>query len=136
MAEDKSAKKDGAKAKDVEGKKGKKAGKDEPVEPEQLSEEDEELKANLELMVTRTQDPEPALQKAALEGLRKEIRTATSSMTSVPKPLKFLRPHYAKLKEVRSLPAQGLTESRSGRPRRFKRAICSCSRLATGLWGW
>lgn len=29
---------------------------------------------------------------------RQEIRTATSSMTSVPKPLKFLRPHYKTLK--------------------------------------
>ncbi len=29
---------------------------------------------------------------------REEIRTATSSMTSVPKPLKFLRPHYGALK--------------------------------------
>jgi 26S proteasome regulatory subunit N1 len=32
------------------------------------------------------------------EMLRDEIRTATSSMTSVPKPLKFLRPHYDDLK--------------------------------------
>ncbi|XP_073526575.1 uncharacterized protein [Phyllobates terribilis] len=30
--------------------------------------------------------------------MRQEIRTATSSMTSVPKPLKFLRPHYGTLK--------------------------------------
>lgn len=29
---------------------------------------------------------------------RQEIKTATSSMTSVPKPLKFLRPHYRTLK--------------------------------------
>lgn len=29
---------------------------------------------------------------------RHEIRTSTSSMTSVPKPLKFLRPHYGTLK--------------------------------------
>ena len=27
-----------------------------------------------------------------------ELRTATASMTSVPKPLKFLRPHYGALK--------------------------------------
>ena len=27
-----------------------------------------------------------------------EVRMSTSSMTSVPKPLKFLRPHYATLK--------------------------------------
>ena len=35
---------------------------------------------------------------AALEHLVKEVRSATSSMTSVPKPLKFLRPHYETLK--------------------------------------
>ncbi|KAI4378486.1 hypothetical protein MLD38_015959 [Melastoma candidum] len=35
---------------------------------------------------------------AKLEGARQEIRSATSSMTSLPKPLKFLRPHYGTLK--------------------------------------
>ena len=30
---------------------------------------------------------------------RDEIRQSTSSMTSVPKPLKFLRPHYDGMKE-------------------------------------
>lgn len=29
------------------------------------------------------------------------IRTSTSSMTSVPKPLKFLRPHYDELSTIR-----------------------------------
>eukprot|EP00971_Amphidinium_carterae_P295616 5870849-Amphidinium_carterae.1 len=28
-------------------------------------------------------------------GQVKELKTSTSSMTSVPKPLKFLRPHYS-----------------------------------------
>lgn len=32
--------------------------------------------------------------------LRAEIRVATSSMTSVPKPLKLLREHYDQLKEA------------------------------------
>ncbi|CAN0429775.1 unnamed protein product, partial [Ectocarpus sp. 12 AP-2014] len=35
----------------------------------------------------------------ALRHLSSEIRSATTSMTSVPKPLKFLRPHYAQLKK-------------------------------------
>jgi hypothetical protein len=35
---------------------------------------------------------------AATETVSLEIRSATSSMTSVPKPLKFLRPHYGTLK--------------------------------------
>jgi len=36
----------------------------------------------------------------ALESLRTLIRASTTSMTSVPKPLKFLRPHFDTLKEV------------------------------------
>ncbi|KAH7576981.1 hypothetical protein ACOSP7_002314 [Xanthoceras sorbifolium] len=65
---------------------------------EDLSEEDLALKQQLELYVERVQDSDPGLQKAALESMRQEIRTSTSSMTSVPKPLKFLRPHYGTLK--------------------------------------
>ncbi|XP_071723522.1 26S proteasome non-ATPase regulatory subunit 2 homolog A isoform X2 [Rutidosis leptorrhynchoides] len=63
-----------------------------------LSEEDLALKQQLELYVERVQDPDQGLQKVALESMRQEIRTSTSSMTSVPKPLKFLRPHYGTLK--------------------------------------
>ncbi|KAJ1387960.1 Proteasome/cyclosome repeat [Sesbania bispinosa] len=68
------------------------------VESEDLSDEDLALKQQLELYVERVQDPDPGLQKVALESMRQEIRTSTSSMTSVPKPLKFLRPHYGTLK--------------------------------------
>ncbi|XP_038972855.1 26S proteasome non-ATPase regulatory subunit 2 homolog A-like isoform X2 [Phoenix dactylifera] len=71
--------------------------KDEKKE-EDLSEEDLAFKQQLELYVERVQDADPGVQKFALESMRKEIRTATSSMTSVPKPLKFLRPHYGTLK--------------------------------------
>ncbi|CAN7057187.1 unnamed protein product [Brassica oleracea var. botrytis] len=66
---------------------------------EDLSEEDLELKQNLELYVKRVQDPNPESQKAALESMSQEIRASTSSMTSVPMPLKFLRPHYGPLKD-------------------------------------
>ncbi|KAI3845032.1 hypothetical protein MKW92_021129 [Papaver armeniacum] len=65
---------------------------------EDLSDEDLALKQQLELCVERAQDVEPGVQKLALESMRQEIRTSTSSMTSVPKPLKFLRPHYGTLK--------------------------------------
>ncbi|KAG8095291.1 hypothetical protein GUJ93_ZPchr0012g21808 [Zizania palustris] len=75
--------------------KGKK--KDEKKDDD-LSEGDREFKEQLELYVVRAQDPDPSVQKLALESMRQEIRTATSSMTSVPKPLKFLRPHYGTLK--------------------------------------
>lgn len=39
----------------------------------------------------------------ALRHLSSEIRSATTSMTSVPKPLKFLRPHYGQLKKCEFL---------------------------------
>ena len=38
----------------------------------------------------------------ALDVIVTELRTSTSSMTSVPKPLKFLRPHFAVLKALYS----------------------------------
>nr|GLL34720.1 26S proteasome non-ATPase regulatory subunit 2 homolog A-like [Ipomoea trifida] len=65
---------------------------------EDLSEEDLELKQQLELYVEHVQDADLSLQTRALESIRQELQMATSSMTSVPKPLKFLRPHYGTLK--------------------------------------
>ena len=62
-----------------------------------LSEEDLELKNNLLLMVTRIGEGDPGVQKLALQQIANEIRSATTSMTSVPKPLKFLRAHYQTL---------------------------------------
>lgn len=46
------------------------------------------------------QEKNTAMYQPALEELRRQIRSSTTSMTSVPKPLKFLRPHYGKLKEI------------------------------------
>uniref|UniRef100_A0AAR2KSY0 26S proteasome non-ATPase regulatory subunit 2 n=1 Tax=Pygocentrus nattereri TaxID=42514 RepID=A0AAR2KSY0_PYGNA len=51
-------------------------------------------------MVERLGEKDTSLYRPALEELRRQIRSSTTSMTSVPKPLKFLRPHYGKLKEV------------------------------------
>lgn len=65
-----------------------------------LSEEDLELKNNLILMVTRIGEGNPGVQKLALQQIANEIRSATTSMTSVPKPLKFLRAHYQTLVDV------------------------------------
>lgn len=73
----------------------------------ELSEEDRELKERLELLVERTLEKDEALAKTAVDAIRVEIRSATSSMTSVPKPLKFLRPHFAALKEHQTGPAAG-----------------------------
>lgn len=46
------------------------------------------------------QEKNTSLYRSALESLRTLIRTSTSSMTSVPKPLKFLRPHYPDLQAL------------------------------------
>ena len=47
------------------------------------------------------QESDVTLYLPALESLRTLIRTSTSSMTSVPKPLKFLRPHYEEMGKIR-----------------------------------
>lgn len=67
-----------------------------------LSEEDKELKERLETCVNTVSDKslQTPLRMQALEVIVTELRTSTSSMTSVPKPLKFLRPHYNDLKTV------------------------------------
>lgn len=73
----------------------------------ELSEEDLELKRNIELMVERCKDQDAGVQKLALDSITKEIRTTTSSMTAVPKPLKFLRPHLDTLIEQFNSMADG-----------------------------
>ncbi|KAJ3729702.1 armadillo-type protein [Lentinula raphanica] len=71
--------------------------KDEEKEGDELSEEDLQLRSELEMLVERLKEPNTDLYRPALESLRTLIRTSTSSMTSVPKPLKFLRPHFPDL---------------------------------------
>lgn len=46
------------------------------------------------------QESDASLYKPALEAMKTSIKTSTSSMTAVPKPLKFLRPHYDPLREL------------------------------------
>jgi 26S proteasome regulatory subunit N1 len=46
------------------------------------------------LLILPSQEPDSSLYKSALEAIKDSIKTSTSSMTAVPKPLKFLRPHY------------------------------------------
>ena len=74
--------------------------KPKPVEDEDLSEEDKQLKDELLLCVQRLTESDEKLYKPALEILRTKIKESTSSMTSVPKPLKFLRNQYDTLKSV------------------------------------
>lgn len=71
----------------------------EEKEPD-LSEEDRQLKEDLEMLITRLKESDVPLYLPSLELLRVHIRSSTTSMTSVPKPLKFLRPFYADLKTI------------------------------------
>jgi 26S proteasome regulatory subunit N1 len=64
---------------------------------DELSEEDQQLKSELEMLVERLQEPDTTLYKPAIDTIKTFIKTSTSSMTAVPKPLKFLRPHYDEL---------------------------------------
>ena len=65
--------------------------------PEELSEEDQKLKDELDMLVERLTEDDKSLHAPALEAIKTSIKTSTSSMTAVPKPLKFLRPHYDSL---------------------------------------
>lgn len=64
------------------------------------SEEDQRLKDELNMLVERLKEKDTRLYKPSLNTLCTLIRTSTSSMTSVPKPLKFLREHYVALREL------------------------------------
>ncbi|KAJ6134005.1 hypothetical protein N7523_000327 [Penicillium sp. IBT 18751x] len=68
--------------------------KDEEPRDDELSEEDQQLKDELEMLVERLKEPDTSLYGPALDAIKNFIKTSTSSMTAVPKPLKFLRPHY------------------------------------------
>jgi len=109
------------KSKKKSGKKSKKKGKggkdDAIVEENTLSEEDQELKDRLETCVaTVTNAASEAavtvpLRLRALDVVVAELRSATSSMTSVPKPLKFLRPHFDTLKKLHAGIADGTVQA-------------------------
>ncbi|XP_061383643.1 26S proteasome non-ATPase regulatory subunit 2 [Danaus plexippus] len=79
--------------------------KKEKVEPtpapnDDLSEEDKRLQEELNMLVEKLVGNDVDLYLPALQMLSNLIRTSTTSMTSVPKPLKFLREHYPALKQV------------------------------------
>lgn len=66
-------------------------------EEEQLSDEDLKLKNNLEQLVEKLKEEDQSLYESSLNELKESIKSSTSSMTAVPKPLKFLRPSYPSL---------------------------------------
>lgn len=75
--------------------------------PSLQSEEDLALKEKLDLLCERLSDMDLAQRKFALGEIKKEVSGAISSMTSVPKPLKFLTKQYPGLKEVYNTLYQG-----------------------------
>ncbi len=60
--------------------------KDLTIMDEQLSEEDQILKADLETLVSKLKGLNMEASKSVLDQLKIHIRTSTSSMTAVPKP--------------------------------------------------
>ncbi|RSL49887.1 26S proteasome regulatory subunit rpn-1 [Fusarium duplospermum] len=86
--------------KDKQQENGKKEDDKIETAEEELSEEDQQLKNELDMIVERLTESDSSLYKAALEAMKTSIKTSTSSMTAVPKPLKFLRPHYETLTKL------------------------------------
>ncbi|KAG5889970.1 hypothetical protein JTB14_020258 [Gonioctena quinquepunctata] len=78
---------------------------------EEDSEEDKELQAELKLLVDKITGDDHTLIAPALEMMKYLIRTSTTSMTSVPKPLKYLAPFYDHLKLTHKKMAKGPTRS-------------------------
>lgn len=83
-----------------ETKKPEEVKKVEPAPSDDLSEEDKKLQEELTMLVEKLVGPDEALYKPSLQMLSSLIRTSTTSMTSVPKPLKFLREHYPAIKDA------------------------------------
>ncbi|KAJ2421472.1 proteasome regulatory particle base subunit, partial [Coemansia sp. RSA 2524] len=77
-----------------------KLAKNSKNEQDELSEEDQQLVSELEMIVERLKESSIEIHRSALENLVSVIRTTTSSMTSVPKPLKYLKPHYGTLVDI------------------------------------
>ncbi|GAA98981.1 uncharacterized protein L969DRAFT_89035 [Mixia osmundae IAM 14324] len=88
-------------------------GRAKDAKAEELSEEDAQLKSELTMLVERLQEDDAQLHRPALESMRTLIKTSTSSMTSVPKPLKYLRPLYP---DLQSLYSQWSGQSLQGTP--------------------
>ncbi|OMJ19921.1 26S proteasome non-ATPase regulatory subunit 2 [Smittium culicis] len=73
--------------------------KDKEVE---ISEEDQKLIDELDMLVERLSESDSSIHKPALEQIRTLLKSSSGTMTSVPKPLKFLKVHYPALKNTYS----------------------------------
>jgi 26S proteasome regulatory subunit N1 len=52
------------------------------------------------MLVQVLQESDAKLYQSSLESMKNLIRASTTSMTSVPKPLKFMMPHYGTMKQI------------------------------------
>lgn len=70
--------------------------KEKEIREEDLSAEDLELKQRIDEKVASLIDESvsKAVKLSSLESLKKEVKESTTTMTSVPKPFKFLKVHY------------------------------------------
>eukprot|EP00917_Polyrhabdina_sp_WS-2016_P016988 GHVP01036740.1.p1 GENE.GHVP01036740.1~~GHVP01036740.1.p1 ORF type:complete len:898 (+),score=188.33 GHVP01036740.1:61-2754(+) len=66
-------------------------------EEEPLSAEDAEIEENVSMLVSRITEPNEELAIQALNTMESEVRSSSSSMTSVPKTIRFLRNHFQTL---------------------------------------
>ncbi|CAN3484646.1 26S proteasome regulatory subunit Rpn1p [Diutina catenulata] len=80
-------------------KKDKKDPKEPKLPEEELSEEDQQLKDELEQLVEQVTASSAGASEvsAGVAKLKQHIQESTTSMTAVPKPLKFLRPFYQQM---------------------------------------
>ncbi|OLY82981.1 26S proteasome non-ATPase regulatory subunit 2 [Smittium mucronatum] len=67
---------------------------------DEISEEDQKIIDELDMLVERLKDVDFSLHRPALEQIRVLIRSSSGTMTSVPKPLKYLKSHYSNLKDI------------------------------------
>ncbi|XP_049859480.1 26S proteasome non-ATPase regulatory subunit 2-like isoform X2 [Schistocerca gregaria] len=75
------------------------------------SEENKHIEEEINLMMEKLKEDDYSQYRHALETLRNLIRSATTSMTSVPFPLKHMRSHYPSLKEIHRKMKEGKTRS-------------------------
>uniref|UniRef100_A0AC34PXR3 26S proteasome non-ATPase regulatory subunit 2 n=1 Tax=Panagrolaimus sp. JU765 TaxID=591449 RepID=A0AC34PXR3_9BILA len=74
--------------------------KDKKDDRPEMTEEDRKLQDDLNMLVERLEGKDVELYMPSLEMLKSLIRASTTSMTSVPKPLKFMRAQYGRMKQI------------------------------------
>ena len=66
-----------------------------------MSDDHKQLKEEFELCVEKLKEDQADLDPNALNTMSSLVKASTTSMTSVPKPLKFMIPQFETMKAVR-----------------------------------